>query len=139
MSKSSKARTLTILETISFLHRLQQQDLRDIAEIFEITIKQAKKIRKEHGAFSEQKTNDAIRNLENRLGYKNSDENYPDRNLKKQESCEHKDFTIFFKCKCSKVLSENNLDEIIAICQKRKESLRVGVRVFSLINNEVKI
>lgn len=138
MYKGSKVRTLTKLETISFLHRLKSQELPIICEILEITLKQAKKIRKDNNAFSEDKINTAIRNLELQVGFKNNDD-FPSRDTKRQENCEHKDFKLMFKCTCSKILSENDLDELIEILQKKKESLKCGVRVFNLTANEVKI
>lgn len=123
-------RLLTKIETISFLYRLKQQNIQDIASIFDITIKEVKRIRKHYDAYSEDRINNAIRMLESQVRFSNED--YPYRNYKKQETCEHNDFTVFLKCKCSKVVSENNLDEIIEICQRKKAKSQAAVRVFSL-------
>lgn len=128
MSHISKI--LTKIETISILHRLNSQHIQDIALIFDIPIHEVKRIRKEYNAYSEDKINNAIRMLESQLRFSNED--YPHRNYKKQETCNHDDFTIFLKCKCTKTLSENNLDEIIEICQRKKARMASTTRVFEL-------
>jgi hypothetical protein len=47
--------------------------------------------------------------------------NFPKRNYTKMENCQHKNFTLFFKCKCSLTLGDNQLNEVIEILLKEQE------------------
>ena len=125
MPRPPRQRILTPQETIAILHRLNQQSFEEISEMYEIPVKQVKLIRIEHNAISEEKTRNAIRAIENKIAFKNSDL-IPKRDIEKQNKCIPK--KIYFKCyTCNFVASENNLDGITEHLERCKKSLESGM------------
>lgn len=136
MAKSHlKYKKLTIIQSIEFLATLRDHGIKTACKNLGLTSEEGKYYKRKHEAYSKDKITLAIYVLESQVpgNYRE----YPFRNYEKQEKCDHKDFKLMLKCTCSKVLSENDLDEIIEICQKKKESLKVGGRVFSLVSDTV--
>lgn len=134
MSKPhQKYKTLTKIQSIEFLELLRDFDIKKACLVLELNVEEGKYYKRKFDAYNNDSIRGAINKLESQLS--GSLGNYPHRDYKKQEECEHKDFTIFLKCKCSKVLSENDLDDIIAICQKKKESFKNNIITVSIESN----
>lgn len=130
MKPHKKYKTLTKIQSVEFLELLRDYNITYACLILGLNKEEGKYYKRKFDGYDNDRIRGSIAKLESQIT--GSLGNYPKRDYKKQEECEHKDFTIFLKCKCSKVLSENDLDEIIAICQKKKESMSSNIITVSL-------
>ncbi len=119
-----KYKSLTKIQSIEFLELLRDHNLIHARGILGLNTEEGKYYKRKFKANDNYNIEDAIRKLESQL-ITGTPQNFPYADYGRQSKCEHKDFTIFLKCKCSKVLSENDLDEIIEICTKRKLGQKV--------------
>lgn len=118
-----------ILEMLQ-LFREYKTNNRIISEYFGISLAQVHYQRRKYHAYTDIQIDNMIKQIE--------DETYnqPWRNYKKQETHDHLGkFTLFFKCSCSMIKSEKDLDEIMPILikeWKRSKKNKGGVKVYTI-------
>lgn len=122
ITRQKNTKILSPQDTIEFLTRLKTQDLKQIAEHFQITLRAAQYQKRKYNAYSDEQIDRAILNLEKKF-YTYAKSVTP-RNYEKEEQCEHTFCTLFIKCPfCTLVLGENELDKAIEILLKKKAEL----------------
>lgn len=116
-----------ILEML-YLFKQYKNNNRIIADYFGISLGQVHYQRRKYHAYTDEQINKITKMIEEETY------NEPTRDYKKQETCDHLGkFTLFFKCSCSMVKGEKDLDEIMPILLKEwKRSKRETVKVYAI-------
>lgn len=127
-----KYKILTKIQSIEFLELLRDMGMSTTRELLRLTKEEGKYYKRKFHAQNTDSINRAIMGLESQIT--GLPDYYPFRDYNQQEVCDHLDFTIFLKCKCTKVISEKDIDELIAILIKKKKSLPKMIKVFDLTN-----
>lgn len=111
---SKTRRTLSKQEIIGILKSRKIEGVEKVARKFGVSSRAIMYHQRKHNAYKPEEIDRAIELLEEPLS------EYPRRRHNLQEQCEHKNFTLFLKCSCTLILSENHLDQVIEILQREK-------------------
>lgn len=120
--RKKNTKVLSPLGVIEFLKLLKTEEIPAIAEHFEMSVSAVYRQQRKLQAYDDDRIDRKIDELERRMANKNYD--YPPRDYKKQEECDHLPCTLMIACTCTLRISENEIDRAIEILIRKKEYLQ---------------
>ena len=123
---SKKSKSLSVSDMIEFLELMKTETLPFIAKKFSISVRAAQYHKRKYYGFTEEEIDREKSYLQRQL---DEPMEHKQQNYRMQERCDHSRFTLFLRCNCSLILSEKDLDRVIDILLKRKETITHRKRI----------